>query len=298
MSFNEGVRSDPNRVRSSGGRTAARVGGGSVLAVIAVLLVSRLTGVDLTGLLGADGSTDQQTTTSGVDLSKCTTGADANRYAECRMVTTADSLDTVWADQLAAQDAGVAYAMPGFEIFTGQVSTACGDATSAVGPFYCPSDSTVYLDLGFFQQMETDFGASDAPLAQEYVVAHEWGHHIQNLMGTFSAHDSSEQGAQGAGVRMELQADCYAGIWMHWASSTVDEDSGQAFLLTPTQEQIATALQTAQAIGDDRLQLKFQGTTNTDTWTHGSAAQRQQWLTTGLTTGSITSCDTFAAPTV
>ena len=119
-----------------------------------------------------------------------------------------------------------------------------------------------------------------------------------NLLGTFSAHDSQEQGPQGAGVRMELQADCYAGIWMHWASTTVDPDSGQAFLRTPTTEEITTALTTAQAIGDDRLQQQYQGTTNPESWTHCSAAQRQRWLTTGLESGSLNRCDTFSAKTV
>lgn len=300
MSFNEGVQSDSGRVRTGGGRRAAGVGGGGVLALLAVFLIAQFTGVDLTGLLGGDGTTTQAggSPTSSVDLSKCGTGKAANTYTECRMVTTADALDVVWAEQLPSQDTGVSYSAPGFQVFEDQISTACGSATSAVGPFYCPSDRTVYLDLDFFRQMEDDYGAVDAPLAQEYVVAHEWGHHIQNLLGTFSAHDSQEQGPQGAGVRMELQADCYAGIWMHWASTTVDPDSGQAFLRTPTTEEITTALTTAQAIGDDRLQQKYQGTTNPESWTHGSAAQRQRWLTTGLESGSLNRCDTFSAKTV
>lgn len=298
MSFNEGVQSDSGRVRSRGGRRTAGVGGGSVLALIAVFLIARYTGVDVSGLLGDQDSSQDQATTQGVDLSHCRTGADANAHTECRMVTTADSLDVVWTAELAAQDAGVTYEAPDFVVFQDSVSTGCGSATSASGPFYCPADSTVYLDLGFFQQMESDFGAADAPLAQEYVVAHEWGHHIQNLMGTFSAHDSQEQGDQGAGVRMELQADCYAGIWMNRASSTVDPDSGEVFLQKPSEDEIAQALQTAAAIGDDRIQERYQGQSDSDTWTHGSAEQRQRWLTTGLESGSIEQCDTFAADRV
>ncbi len=214
------------------------------------------------------------------------------------MTVTSDSLDRTWAQQLSDQNADVVYAMPGFEIFQDSISTGCGQATSAVGPFYCPSDQTVYLDLTFFQQMESDYGASDAPLAQEYVVAHEFGHHIQNLLGAFQAHNSQEQAAQGDSVRMELQADCYAGIWMHWASSTIDPDSGEPFLVTPTQAQIADALRTAAAIGDDRIQERYQGMTNSDSWTHGSAEQRQSWLTTGLDSGSIEQCDTFSTSRV
>ncbi|MDN5963480.1 MAG: neutral zinc metallopeptidase [Actinomyces sp.] len=297
MSFNEGVRSASGRVRSGGGRRAAGLGGGSLLAVVAVFLIAQFTGVDVSGLLGGQEAEDPATA-QGVDLSHCTTGADANAHTECRMVTTADSLDTVWTQVLTSQVPGVAYEQPGFMIFLDSVSTACGGATSASGPFYCPGDKTVYLDLGFFQQMETDFGASAAPLAQEYVVAHEWGHHIQNLLGTFQAHDSQEQGDQGAGVRMELQADCYAGVWMNHASSTVDPDSGEVFLRTPSAEEIAQALQTAAAIGDDRLQEKYQGHADSDTWTHGSAEQRQRWLTTGLESGSVEQCDTFAADRV
>ncbi|MDC4233382.1 neutral zinc metallopeptidase [Actinomyces sp. B33] len=295
MSFNEGVRSDSSRVRSSG-RTAAGIGGGSILTVLAVVLISQFTGIDLTGLLSAapQGSSSAG---PGVDLSECTTGRAANERTECRMVTTADSLDVVWQEQLAAQSS-TGYQAPGFQIFQDAVSTGCGSATSATGPFYCPADATVYLDLGFFQQMESDFGAANAPLAQEYVVAHEWGHHIQNLHGVFSTHDTREQGEQGAGVRSELQADCYAGVWMNWASRTIDPDSGVPFLVEPTEAQIADALQTAQAIGDDRLQERYQGASNADTWTHGSAQQRQKWLLTGLESGSIASCDTWSAPTV
>ena len=178
------------------------------------------------------------------------------------------------------------------------MSTACGNATSAVGPFYCPGDSTVYLDLGFFDDMVTKYGASDSVLAQEYVVAHEWGHHIQNLQGVFRAHDTRETGEQGAGVRSELQADCYAGVWMHWASTTRDPATGAYYLNTPTADEVLGALQTAQAIGDDRLQARYQGTSNPETWTHGSANQRAAWLQRGLDSGEIATCDTWSAPRV
>ena len=164
-----------------------------------------------------------------------------------------------------------AYKLPDFQIFSDSVSTACGSATSAVGPFYCPGDSTVYLDLGFFNDMVTQYGASDSVLAQEYVVAHEWGHHIQNLQGVFRTYNTRETGSQGAGVRSELQADCYAGVWMHWASTTPDPTTGTPYLQAPSADQIMGALQTAEAIGDDRLQSKYQGTTNPESWTHGSA---------------------------
>ncbi|WP_076466212.1 KPN_02809 family neutral zinc metallopeptidase [Actinomyces mediterranea] len=297
MSFNESVRSDSSRVRTSRGRRTVGIGGGSILTLIAIVLIAQFTGVDVSSLL--QGAPEPPTQTSAaVDLSHCTTGSSANEYTECRMVVTADSLDSVWTEQLDPQRASTSYRMPEFQIFQNSVSTGCGSATSATGPFYCPADTTVYLDLDFFEQMERDFGAANAPLAQEYVVAHEWGHHIQNLQGVFSAHDTQEAGDQGAGVRSELQADCYAGVWMYWASRTIDPDSGVAFLKEPTSDQISDALTTAESIGDDRLQTKYQGASNTDTWTHGSAEQRKTWLMKGLQSGSIETCDTWSAPTV
>lgn len=297
MSFNDNIRLDPSRVRTSGvGRKVAGAGGGSILGVLLILGFSYLTGIDLTSLISSP--SPSSSASSSVDVSTCTTGADANARVECRMVATAQSLDEVWKAQLSAQGAGVSYELPDFQIFTGSVSTACGHATSAVGPFYCPGNSTVYLDLGFFDDMVSQYGASDSLLAQEYVVAHEWGHHIQNLQGVFRTHDTRQTGEQGTGVRSELQADCYAGVWMHWASTTPDPTTGVPYLRTPTDEEVRGALQTAEAIGDDRLQAKYQGTTNPESWTHGSADQRATWLRKGLDTGDIATCDTWSVPRV
>ena len=297
MSFNDNIRLDPTRVGTSGaGRKVAGVGGGSLLGLLLVLGFSYFTGIDLTSLLSSPSASSPSSST--VDVSTCRTGADANARVECRMVATAQSLDQVWKTQLTQQGTKITYELPDFQIFTNSVSTACGNATSAVGPFYCPGDSTVYLDLGFFDDMVTKYGASDSVLAQEYVVAHEWGHHIQNLQGVFRAHDTRETGEQGAGVRSELQADCYAGVWMHWASTTRDPATGAYYLNTPTADEVLGALQTAQAIGDDRLQAKYQGTSNPETWTHGSANQRAAWLQRGLDSGEIATCDTWSAPRV
>lgn len=295
MSFNEGVRSDSGRVRtSSGSRSVGTLGGGSILGLITVLALSYFTGYDLTFLLnGGDSRSVQES--PGISLSHCQTGADANAHTECRMVVTADSLDRVWETQLAQQNDPAAYEYPGFTVFSGSVSTGCGTASSAVGPFYCPRDKGVYLDLSFFEQMERDLGAANAPLAQEYVVAHEWGHHIQNLQGVFNTYNTHERGEDGPGVRSELQADCYAGVWMHWASTTIDPDSGVAFLKRPTEEEIAQAMQTARAIGDDRIQERYQGKTNPESWSHGSAEQRQRWLMRGMEQGSIAACNTWEA---
>lgn len=299
MSFNRDIKVNPNRVSTSGGRRGAMIGGGSVIAVVAVMLLSYATGTDLTGLLG--GQVSENSTTSSIDMSVCGTGDEingeaANAYTQCRMAATAESLDAVWGDQLAAQT-GTAYSPPAFHLWDGtSISTACGNASSSVGPFYCPGDSTVYLDMSFFSDMESTLGAADTPLAEEYIVAHEFGHHIQNQLGTMSSADRSGAGATSDSVRLELQADCYAGLWVHYASTTPDPDTGVPFLVTPTQAEISTAIDAAEAVGDDHIQERSSGSVNSDTWTHGSSQQRVRWFTVGMETGSVQSCDTFAVP--
>ncbi|SPT54154.1 Predicted metalloprotease [Actinomyces bovis] len=295
MSFNNNVQLDPDRVRtrSTGGRGAA-IGGGSVLMVIAALVLSQVTGVDLTGLVSGAPQQGGQQTTSGVDTSMCTTGAAANKYTQCRMVATAESLDAVWSEQLPGQ-AGTAYQKPAFTLWDGSyVNTACGNASSAVGPFYCPGDSTVYLDMSFFSQMEGQLGAKDSPLAEEYIVAHEFGHHIQNQLGVMKRTNRSGTGADSDSVRTELQADCYAGVWVHYASSTPDAETGQPFLVKPTQQEIQTALDAAAAVGDDHIQQRSSGRIDADSWTHGSSKQRVRWFTTGMEKGDLAQCDTFS----
>lgn len=299
MSFNRDIKVNPNRVTTSGGRRGAMIGGGSVIAVIAVMLLSYATGTDLTGLLG--GQASEGSTASSIDMSVCGTGAEingeaANTYTQCRMAATAESLDAVWDEQLAAQT-GTAYSPPPFRLWDGtSISTACGNASSSVGPFYCPGDSTVYLDMSFFSDMESTLGAADTPLAEEYIVAHEFGHHIQNQLGTMSSADRSGSGATSDSVRLELQADCYAGLWVHYASTTPDPETGVPFLVTPTQAEISTAIDAAEAVGDDHIQERASGNVNSDTWTHGSSEQRVRWFTVGMDTGSVQSCDTFAVP--
>ena len=232
MSFNRDIQIDPNRVQTrSGGGRGAMIGGGSILTVIAVVLISQLTGVDLSSMLEAqqqNGAT--RPTASSIDTSVCTSGDSANKYTQCRMVATAESLDAVWTEQLSSQ-AGLKYAKPKFVLWDGtQISSACGNASSAVGPFYCSGDRTVYLDMSFFSEMEKSLGATDTPLSEEYIVAHEFGHHIQHLTGQMAKADRSGSGATSDSVRLELQADCYAGIWVNHASSTPDPETGKPFL--------------------------------------------------------------------
>lgn len=288
MTFNEGVRIDTSTTSTSGGGRGIAVGGGAVGLLIVV--VALLMGVDPGDVFTQQPVDAGQYTAPGFDLNRCRTGADANKFVQCRVVATGNSIDAVWSDLLPG------YTRPQVRLFTGAVDTGCGRATSAVGPFYCPADRTAYFDTDFFDVLVDRFGSSGGPLAQEYVVAHEFGHHVQNLLGTLGRAQAGAQGATGNGVRTELQADCFAGVWAHFASITRQAGTGVPFLQPLSDADIADALSAAAAVGDDRIQRAATGHVNPESWTHGSSAQRQHWFTVGYQTGQPERCDTFAAP--
>ncbi len=224
--------------------------------------------------------------TPGFDQGKCKTAADADKYVQCRVIATGNSLDAVW-HQLMPR-----YTKPHVQLFTNQVNTGCGAATSAVGPFYCPVDKTAYFDTDFLQVLVDKFGSSGGPFAQEYVVAHEYGHHVQNLQGTLGRSQQGAQGSQGNGVRTELQADCYAGIWAHYASTVKQESTGVPYLQPLTDKDIQDALAAVASVADDRLPANANNPP--ESWSHGSSEQRQKWFTIGYQSGVPDKCDTFA----
>ena len=258
------------------------IGGGmGTLVIVALILLS---GGNLGDVLGGLPAAPAEGPVGSELINECDTGADANERQDCRILGAVQSLDAYWGEVF--QQSGEPLPQPGVVLFSEAVNTECGAASSAVGPFYCPLDQTIYLDLGFYDQLQSRFGAEGGPFAEMYVIAHEYGHHIQNLLGNLEA--GRDTGAEGGAVRVELQADCYAGVW---GGNAVDT----GFLEPLSRDQIAQALDAASVIGDDRIQEQTQGQVNPETWTHGSSEQRVQWLTRGLDARDLNSCDTFNA---
>ncbi|WP_265523647.1 KPN_02809 family neutral zinc metallopeptidase [Oerskovia flava] len=296
MTFNEGSSFDGSRVRKGGrGRTTAIAGGGIGAVLVALLAVfASSQGIDITPFLGSDQAASQDT---GQDVLEDCTGAEANTTRECRLVATAITLDEYWRDTLPAQT-GVEYTEPGVVSFTAAVATACGSASSATGPFYCPPDQSVYVDLSFFDELRDRFGSTGGPLAEEYVIAHEFGHHIEQITGVMAQADRSGSGPESDSVRIELMADCLAGMWAGNAATTIDPQTGEPFLEPITPDELRDALSAAAAVGDDRIQKQATGTVSPEMWTHGSSEQRQRWFMTGYDGGTFDDCNAFEATTL
>jgi predicted metalloprotease len=291
MSFDPNARLDPSQVEDVGrsgvgGRGVAFGGGGLGLAGIIVYLIISALGGGTSGNLGdlVNQSVGAGATPTGTTLSECRTGADANRSEACRAIGYVNSVQAYWRTAFTALHRTYTPAVTVF--FQDQLNTACGPATTSSGPFYCPVDKHVYIDLGFFQELHDRFGATAGSFAQGYVIAHEYGHHVQDLQGILDRVKNDRQGPQSASVRLELQADCLAGVWAKHAVET-------GYLLPLTQANLDDALNAAASVGDDRIQSQTSGSVNRETWTHGSAAQRQHWFARGHNTGSLRGCDTW-----
>jgi predicted metalloprotease len=307
MRFNPKADISGGRVRDAGGRGGgggggmrlplpggARAGGG-IGGLIIVVLFFVLTqcvggGGGLPSPGGGSGS-QGQAQPEGIDTgderyADCQTGADAEGDPDCARVAVALSLENYWADTLADQS-DAQFAPSTINTFTGGVDTGCGSATSQVGPFYCPADQQIYLDTTFFADvLEQQLGGQGGDFVEPYVLAHEYGHHIQNLMGTMGR-VRTQQGPSSDAVRLELQADCYAGMWTQHA-----EDSE---LITLDDGDIAEALDSAKAVGDDRIQQRSGQGIDPEGWTHGSSEQRMAWFARGYEEGTVEACDTFSA---
>jgi uncharacterized protein len=291
MRFRKGARLDPSQVedlRGRGGRIPGSLpvtlgGGGGLIGIIILLAVLFLGGG---GGLGDLGQLEDQTVGPGTPSSdlqtECRTAEDANTREDCRIVGVVNSVQTYWQRTLRG------YEPAKTRFFDGVIQTGCGPASKEVGPFYCPVDRYVYIDLGFFDELQSKLGARGGPLAEAYVLAHEYGHHVQNLTGVLQRANRST-GPQGGQVRVELQADCYAGLWVGHALDT-------GFIEDITRQDVADALDAAAAVGDDRIQERAQGRVTPESWTHGSSQQRQTWFVRGINGTGPQSCDTFSGP--
>ncbi|WP_433290947.1 KPN_02809 family neutral zinc metallopeptidase [Pseudonocardia sp. CA-142604] len=281
-----------------GGRVAVGGGGLGIIGLILYFLLSSLGGGGSgggggLGLPSGLGSLPQgQTADTSQAASSCRSGAQANTELDCEVVAVVNSLDGFWSDTFARSN--ISFQPPRTNFFSGSVRTGCGGATSDVGPFYCPTDNEIYIDLSFFRELETRFGAEGGPFARAYVIAHEYGHHVQALLGTNQRVRAGDAGPTSGSVRLELQADCYAGVWANHATS-VPTASGRPLITDVTQEDVSAALDTAARIGDDYIQSQLGGgRVDRSQFTHGTSAQRERWYATGYQTGDPSRCDTFA----
>lgn len=319
MTFNDDARLDTSQVsggRAGGFRPGGMVlgGGGGCLSIIVLLVVMFLGG----GLPGGGGEAPAPApnpqgqesnpfdasevapggSVSSGDFAKCKTGADANRDVQCRVIGTVNSVQDYWAKELPQESAGKQkWQKVKTVLYSGQTQSACGTASNQVGPFYCPLDKLVYIDADFFKLLTSRFGADAGNFAQMYVVAHEYGHALQDQLGLLDRAQQDPKGPKSGGVKIELMADCFAGMWAKDASTTQDAN-GRTLLKALTQKDIDSALSAASAVGDDHIMAKTQGRVSPENFTHGTSQQRRRWFMNGYNAQSVNSCNTFKAGTL
>ena len=316
MSFNDNAQLDTSQVQSGGSGGGGGGGGfpggiqvgGGIGGLILLVLMLIFGGTKILGG-GDSGSTtgglpsqqlqsDQVAAAGQVDqgeFSQCKTGADANKNDVCLIIATVNSVQDYWGKTLPKYQMN--YEPVKTVIYQGQTPSGCGTANSQVGPFYCPLDSKVYVDASFFEELQSKFGADGGQLAKEYVIAHEYGHHVQDQLGILDRAQQDPQGPNSGAVRIELMADCLAGTWVKHATETTDAN-GTPLLKPITEQDITSALSAASAVGDDRIQKKMQGRVTPENWTHGSSEARQKWFLQGYQTGDLNQCNTFGVDTV
>jgi hypothetical protein len=277
------------RMGGLGGGIPIPVGGGlgGILLVVIVIVVLNLMGGGTGGLGDSLGGLGGAPAGQGGPLTSLDPGDNEIQFVNSVTV----DVQAFWQERFAA--AGRQYPETRTVVFDDQTQTGCGVASSATGPFYCPADQGIYLDLGFFQELSSRFGAP-GDFAQAYVIAHEYAHHIQDaleIMDEVQAQQQSDPSrANDLSIRLELQADCLAGVWAHSIWTSPD----QAAVESITKADVMEAVEAAEAVGDDRIQQSATGTVNPETWTHGSSEQRSRWFNTGFRQGTTESCDTFA----
>jgi uncharacterized protein len=320
MRFNPKARLDTSRVRDAGGGgmgggmggggtriplpggTRAGGGVGFLVIVIVIVLLKACGGVDLTGAVtgtGASGYTTSRFQGDSTPYQSCQTGQDANEHpTTCGVVAVENSLVDYWQDTLAQQAPNTKFQPEAAVMtFTGSAPSGCGQASSQMGPFYCPTDRTIYFDPSFFRDiLQQQLNGPSGAFVEPYVIAHEFGHHIQNLLGTMRK-VKTQQGPNSDSVRLELQADCYAGMWARSATQTEDSQ-GNVLLLDLTDQDIREAIAAAKAVGDDTIQRTTTGQVNQEQWTHGSSQARVQWFQNGYRNGTLEACNTFTSGNV
>jgi predicted metalloprotease len=269
------------------GGGGGKIGVGTIIVIILFVVLTQCVGGGGGGGTAGGGAGGGQQTAN-----QCKSGADANRSEDCAVDLFTNSVQDYWETAYPDQ-AGKPYQPIKTVRFAGATQSACGQASSQMGPFYCPNDQQVYLDTTFFRDMlQGQLGAKGGPFAIGYVIAHEYGHHIEDQLGILRR-IRTQQGPKSDAVRVELMADCLAGAWAKGAQETKDA-KGQTIISELTQDDVKRAIDAAQAVGDDRIQKRTRGRVSPDSFTHGTAEQRIRWFNQGMSQGTIKGCDTFA----